>query len=99
MSNAADESGVKAQAESEERRAQRDLDGLRYVLATKDGRRFLWNLVTECGVFVCSFDGSSRTFFREGERNVGLKIIARLNAADPNWYGTMVKESQGGDYV
>ena len=99
MANAADEKQVKNAAEEERRRAERDADDMRYILSTKSGRRFIWNLLGECGVFQCSFDGSSKPFFKEGERNVGLKILVRLNDADPQAYVTMINESRGGDYV
>lgn len=79
-------------------RLKTDLDEMRQIVSTKIGRRFIWNLLCECGIFQSSFDGSSRTFFKEGERNVGLKILTKLHDAHPEAYGTMVKESKGGEY-
>ncbi len=96
--NAIDEEKIKQADARDARNRERDLNDMRYILAAKNGRRFIWKLMSECGIFASSFDGTSRTYFREGERNVGLKILSRLNEADENSYSVMVRESRGGDY-
>lgn len=98
LGSAANEELVAAADKKEKQKEKVDLDEMRQVVSTKQGRRFIWQLMCDCGIFQCSFDGSSRTFFKEGERNVGLKILARLNNAHPEVYGIMIKESKGGDY-
>lgn len=97
--DAADEHKVKAKAKREERLERKNSDEMRLILSTKEGRRFLWQLVGECGVFQCLFDGNgSRTFFKEGERNVGLKILTRIMDASPDSYVVMSRENKAGDY-
>lgn len=63
---------------------QSDLDeATRFVLSTDKGKLFLWWVLERCGVFHQSFSGNSATYFAEGERNVGLKIISQLDAVSP----------------
>lgn len=42
------------------------------------GRRFVWWLLGIAGIFRSSFTGNSETFFREGERNVGLRLLTEV---------------------
>lgn len=52
---------------------------------TETGRRVLWNLLTLCHVFQPSYRPGApaeATAFREGERNVGLQIMAMMNIRD-----------------
>jgi hypothetical protein len=68
---------------------------MRYILSSRQGRRFLWRYLERCGVFKTSFDGTSRTYFNEGERNIGLKLLADVNEANIEAYVTMMKEAKG----
>jgi hypothetical protein len=94
MKNVADKSQVKQAEYKQKRMRDIELDDVRHVLSTPNGRRYMWRYLAECGVFQTSFDGSSRTYFREGERNIGLKILADINEAQPEAYVTMLKEAQ-----
>lgn len=63
---------------------QGDLDdATRFVLSNPRARRFLWWVLEQCGLFRASFSGNSSTFFAEGERNIGLKIISQLDGVNP----------------
>lgn len=97
VSNAADTKQVKNAKFKEKDQRRQELDDVRYILSNAVGRRFFWRYLGECGLFQSSFTGSSETFFREGQRNVGLKLMADLNDADPNAYAVMLKENQKGD--
>lgn len=82
QTNAADPKQV---AESE-RRAEQDRADLEWVMGDERGRRFLWTLLGQCGLYEISFTGNSETFFREGARNVGLKLQHRMIDASPKLY-------------
>jgi hypothetical protein len=58
-------------------------DATRFVLSDARARRFVWWILEQCGVFRVSFSGNSSTFFAEGERNIGLKIISQLDGVSP----------------
>jgi hypothetical protein len=45
-------------------------------------RNILWSILEDAGIYRTSFTGNSETFFREGMRNLGLKIQARAIEAD-----------------
>lgn len=98
QANAADETEIKGARDREKRRAMRDRDDLKQILETKSGRRFIWRLLNdECGVFRTSMTGNSTTFFNEGARNVGLKLLAWVNDTRPEAYVEMLKEAQEDD--
>lgn len=92
--NAADKGQVKEQENKERRGRERELGDIRWILSSPQGRRFFWRYLGECGVFKTSFTGSSQTFFNEGQRNVGLMLLADLNEAQPDAYVTMMKEAK-----
>jgi hypothetical protein len=94
VKNTADPEQVKKAAEKEKQGYERDLDDVRKILATDYGRRFFWRYLGICGVFRTSFTGNSHTFFNEGERNIGLRLLEDVNNADPTAYVKMVNERE-----
>ena len=70
--------------------------GFGQLLQNKQGRSWLWWLLGECGVFRTSFTGNSATFFNEGKRDIGLKLMADLTREFPDAYMTMTKENANG---
>lgn len=63
---------------------ERELNDLRAVLAIEPGRRLYYRLLDRAGVFRCSMTGDERTFFLEGQRNLGLAFLNDLMEADPS---------------
>lgn len=94
QNNAADETEVAEAGKREKTRAARAEDDLKWILSDKRGRRFYWRLLADCGVFKSSMTGNSQTFFNEGMRNIGLKLLADLNDVEPDAYVLMLKESR-----
>lgn len=92
--NAADKSQVKKADDREKFTRRRDLLDVRDILATPCGRRFIWRYLSICGVFKLSFTGNSETFFNEGQRNVGLRLMTDVMDADPTAYVLMQKEAK-----
>lgn len=94
MANASNKEQLnKAQKKDEILQRQKE-DDLVALLSTKSGRRFYWNLLCECGIFTESFTGNSTTFFNEGKRAVGLRLLADVNDFAPESYPLMLKESR-----
>lgn len=77
-----------------EQRAKQEVEDLKWLLAHAQGRRFMWRLLSMSGVFRTSMTGNSMTFFREGERNVGLQFFAQVSEHCPDAYAKMLKESK-----
>lgn len=92
--NAADETQVKDADYKVKRGRERELEDVRYVLSSAQGRRFMWRYLNGCGLFESSFTGNSTTFFKEGERNVGLRLMADINDSNPDAYVSMIKENK-----
>lgn len=99
VGNAADKKQVNDAKNKEKLSRDKELDDIRQVLSTPSGRRFYWGLLGFCGVFESSFTGNSQTFFLEGKRQVGLKMLADLNEAQPDAYVTMMNEAKGDENV
>jgi hypothetical protein len=79
--NAADEEGVKSRKRKDESARDRELHDLRTLMQSIEGRRFIWRLLDRAGVFRTSFTGNSTTFFNEGQRNMGLIVLADVHEA------------------
>jgi hypothetical protein len=68
-------------------------DDWTWLMGSKRGRRIVWGILEECGVFRTSFTGNSETFFREGRRAIGLWALD-LAAANPDIFAQMMAEAK-----
>lgn len=82
-----------AAAQDAEREGRQLGENLRTVMATLAGRRVLWTVLADSGLFRSSYTGGDGTIFNEGMRNVGLRLAARLRAASPAEYLRMLEEN------
>lgn len=95
VTNAADPKQVRRAAQAERRAEIERRADLREVLRSRSGRRFLWTLLSECGLFESSFSSDLALMaHKEGERNVGLRLFADLNNVDVGIYHQMALEAQ-----
>lgn len=92
--NAADEDQVKTRKRKDEHIRDREMHDMRTVMSTVEGRRFVWRLLERAGVFRTSFTGNSTTFFNEGQRNMGLIVLADVHEACAEQYIVMMNESK-----
>ena len=92
--NAADEDGVKTRKRKDEQVRERELADLKLVMESTEGRRFIWRLLDRAGVFRTSFTGNSTSFFNEGQRNMGLIVLADVHEACAERYIQMMKEAK-----
>jgi hypothetical protein len=80
--------------EAHKRLVERERDDLKFVLSWPEGRRLIWRILSEAGVFRSSFTGGGkRTFFNEGKRDLGLMILIDLMATDPEVFARMQHEA------
>lgn len=73
------------------------VEDFQWLMKDKRGRRIVWSLLERTGVFRSSFTGNSETFFREGQRNVGLFLMAQIHEACPEQYAVMLQEQKTND--
>lgn len=79
----------------EQRRAEYARATLLETMATPGGRATLYAILEETGVYRSAFRASgSETAFLLGEQNIGLKVRARLVAADFDLYLLMETEAR-----
>lgn len=78
--------------DEERRRLELQANDFRKILGMPEGRRFVWRYLSETGVFHGSFDGTSRTFFNEGRRDIGLKLLNEVIATRPDAFTQMQQE-------
>lgn len=86
--------------EQAKRDTQRKLDGkteaddVKWLMGGKRGRRIIWRLLEQSGVFRLSFDANSmRMAFNEGNRNFGNRTLTMIHTHCPELYATMVREN------
>lgn len=91
--DAGDEGQVKKKKTKAQIHKEQDKEDLKEILLSPGGRRFLWKLLEECGVYKISFTGNSHTFFNEGKRQIGLRLIEDIFDASPNAYTEMRSEA------
>lgn len=73
---------------------QSEVEDVKWLMASKRGRRILWRVLDRAGVYRLSFNTNSMTMaFAEGARNEGLRLLATIHGACPDLYPTMVKEA------
>jgi len=95
LRNVADETAIKKKTELERTKEILRRTDLRKILSWPEGRRFIWRYLEICGVFTLSFTGNSQTFFNEGQRNIGLKLLAEIMDVAPDALLQMMKDSKG----
>ena len=71
----------------------RAANDLRTVMSTAEGRRFMWALLGECGLFRSSYHPSALIHFNEGQRSIGLSLLGRVTIECPELYLTMQGEA------
>jgi hypothetical protein len=79
-------------SETETRAAIEAAEDLEAVLATPAGRRLIYRMLGECGVYRSSFSGNSGSFFQEGKRAIGLWLISEMEGVDVTAYPRMLLE-------
>ena len=68
---------------------------LNKVMSEVAGREYFFDLLASCHLYSTSFGTNALMMaFREGERNVGIRIGADLNEASPDLYLKMFQEAE-----
>lgn len=72
---------------------KQETDDLKWLMAHKAGRRVVWQLLADSGVFRNPFNNSgSVTAFNCGQMNLGQQMMARILDHTPDAYIAMLKE-------
>lgn len=63
-----------------------------WLMCHREGRRFMWRLLQSCRLYETGLAGTSAAFYREGERNVGLRVLADIVRLCPDLHARMAIE-------
>ena len=74
---------------------QNEESDIKWLMSSKRGRRFVWRLLEQAGVFRSSFNTNAMAMsFGEGNRNYGLQLLNLIHTLCPELYPTMLKEQK-----
>jgi hypothetical protein len=84
---------AEAQAKADQE-ARWEIDDLEWLMGSKRGRRVMWRLLTNAGVYRLSYTSgdAGATAFNEGQRNQGLRLLGLIMAHVSEAYASMVQE-------
>lgn len=95
MTNAADEAAITDQTARERLAREISDNDFRWLMNEQRGRRFMWELIGQCGVFESVFNTHGGFMnFNEGRRDTGLRLLKRINSLCPHQYAVMAAENQ-----
>lgn len=76
---------------------QREAD-LHWLMDNAAGRRFVWRMLGETGLYQTSFAADPVVMgFNEGRRDVGRRLLSDVTTHEPDKYLTMIQEAQQAD--
>jgi hypothetical protein len=89
-----------APTEKDIRREQFESD-FRWFMGDARGRRLMLRLLSDIGLYRCSYDpglqnATTEMLFREGMKNVGYRLVSDINRVCPEKYHLMLKEGTNG---
>ena len=92
----ADPAAVNAARKKDARKRRERLDVVAGLMDLKQGRAWMYGWMEACHIFQTSFLAGQpdATAFKEGERNIGLRILADVMAAAPEKYIVMMDEAR-----
>ena len=71
----------------------RHMSDIKKVVDMPEGRRYIWSVLSRCGVMQASMRASPYdTAFMEGRRDIGLQLMNDLMEAVPEAYDKMRRE-------
>jgi len=75
------------------RKRERELGDLKKVLEKAEGRRFVWRILSQAGIFRTSFSPNALNMaFNEGGRNIGMIVLDDIMTATPDSFQRMQRE-------
>lgn len=97
-SNALDEvtdADKKADDAKKKLKRQSELEDLRYLLQSQQGRRFFWRLLSHCSVYNSIFNTNALTqSHNSGRQDIGHFVQGEIVQASPDNYLKMQNEQQ-----
>lgn len=94
-----DEASLEEKRQRELRAAKCFEDDFKVQLSTKQGRRFVWYLLSQSGVFWTTYNPKAANIpidmaFSEGRKQTGYELMAQALRLCPALYSKMIEESK-----
>lgn len=68
---------------------------LKWLMSSRQGRRFVWTIFCQCGLFGSTLDTNGLMMAaKEGKRQIGNMIFAQMMQVCPDLYVTMTNENK-----
>lgn len=94
----AQEADTDAQQHRHNLKQQQEIEDFKWLLAHRQGRRIVWKLMGDAGVFRSTFNHSGSVMaFSEGQRSQGLKLLTAVMEHAPEAFTLMQKEAKAHD--
>ena len=71
---------------------RKEIDDIREVLSTLQGRRFLWRVMEKCKVFGSVWEPSAKIHYNAGKQDLGHFLLSEITDADEEKLFLMMKE-------
>lgn len=74
-----------------------ELDDIKWLMSSRRGRRFMWRLLGDAGLYQQSFDGNTNwSIFKEGKRSIALRLMAQIHSIPDGagLYASMANEAK-----
>ena len=85
----------KTQADKARLAALREAEDFKWLMSSKRGRRITNAILQKAGVYRSSFNPNAlQMSWNEGNRNVGLMLLAAITEVAPDRYAEMLKEAR-----
>lgn len=94
LKNVADPIQVREAEKKERFSREGELNDLRKILGTKEGRRLLWRILEQCKVYSSIWEPSAKIHYYAGRQDLGHFILAEIVAADDEAYIQMMRENK-----
>lgn len=94
VKNAADKEQVKKAAMTQKQREIQAANDLRFVLSSRQGRRFIWRILCYCNMFQSIWRPSAEIHKLAGMQEVGLFLTGEITQVDDEAYFLMMKEAK-----
>jgi len=77
---------------------ENEVADIKWLMSNKRGRRIVWRLLEQSGVFRLSFNTNAMQMaFAEGNRNFGNRTLTMIHGVSPELYPVMVRENTQDD--
>lgn len=92
--NSADTKEIKKKKNEHKKLRDQELKDLKYILASEQGRRFLWRILGKCKTFGSIWETSAKIHYNAGQQDLGHFLLSEITEANEESFFKMMKENK-----